>query len=280
MKVENLCLEVTRMCTLECEHCLRGDRRFESMSLETINNIFNGINKINKLVLTGGEPLLAVKQLKEIVHIIKEKSIKIKEIMIITNGTVLSEEILSILEELLIISKLNIAVSYDMFHYLELKRLKLYEERMKNTKILKEKFNAKDYGSLEEPDDKKSLGRVIYPVGRAATLTEERLNEINKMINTKNYLLMNLRSVYGNLSEYNEEKNIIKGFINIDVQGNVTGNDLSFVEEDDLVDKYESNINEIGIIKAVCNHQEYFNEIRKHDIEEHMQKTKKFNESN
>lgn len=26
MKLEKLYLEVTRMCTLECEHCLRGDR--------------------------------------------------------------------------------------------------------------------------------------------------------------------------------------------------------------------------------------------------------------
>ena len=40
MKVENLYLELTRMCTLECEHCLRGDRRNEYMSFETINNVF------------------------------------------------------------------------------------------------------------------------------------------------------------------------------------------------------------------------------------------------
>ena len=45
MKLEKLYLEVTRMCTLECEHCLRGDRENKYMSTKTIENILKDVKK-------------------------------------------------------------------------------------------------------------------------------------------------------------------------------------------------------------------------------------------
>ena len=75
MKVEKLYLELTRMCTIECEHCLRGCRRNEFMSLETINNVLKDIEHIELLLLTGGEPLLALKQIKELLKVVTNYNI-------------------------------------------------------------------------------------------------------------------------------------------------------------------------------------------------------------
>ena len=50
MDVEKLYLEVTRMCNLECEHCLRGNRENSYMSDETIMNALKNIKRIKKII--------------------------------------------------------------------------------------------------------------------------------------------------------------------------------------------------------------------------------------
>ena len=79
MHLWNLYLGVTRICTLECEHCLRGNRRNEYMSLETIDNAFKDVKEIDTLLLTGGEPLLAIKQIREILKQIKKNNVKLSK---------------------------------------------------------------------------------------------------------------------------------------------------------------------------------------------------------
>ena len=65
MNIETLNLEITRRCTLECEHCFRGDSQNSNISEETLKNIFNNVKKIDRLVITGGEPLIAVNELEK-----------------------------------------------------------------------------------------------------------------------------------------------------------------------------------------------------------------------
>ena len=57
--INELLLEITRNCTLECEHCLKGDCQKFNIDDNTLNNVFKDIKSIKTLVLTGGEPLLA-----------------------------------------------------------------------------------------------------------------------------------------------------------------------------------------------------------------------------
>ena len=73
MRIETLYLEVTRMCTLECEHCVRGDRENKFMSSETINNALKDVKEIGLLFFEGGEPLLAIDQILETIEIIKTR---------------------------------------------------------------------------------------------------------------------------------------------------------------------------------------------------------------
>jgi len=79
MYIVSIGLEVTRNCTLACEHCLRGDAQAVNMDLEVIEKIFNNVRGIGTLLLTGGEPLIAVQQLEKIIELIKKKNIKVNE---------------------------------------------------------------------------------------------------------------------------------------------------------------------------------------------------------
>ncbi len=253
MYVESLYLELTRMCTIECEHCLRGDRRNEYMSKETIDNIFKDITEVERLLLTGGEPLLALRQIKEILNVIHKNNIKIDKILLITNCTVLNDDIINTLNELSTDSKLNIQLSYDMFHYLELQRLNLFEKRQKNAEVLKEKFNASEY--FDYKDANKRNKDLIYPIGKAANLSLKRLDEINILKNT-NYDFNN-GSIVPTIAfdtTYLEEDNELYGVVNVDVNGNIVSYSLPFDEEDNEANRYDSNVNKHGLLNASLNY--------------------------
>lgn len=256
MKVKKLYLELTRMCTIECEHCLRGERKEEYMSEETINNIFKDINEVEFLLLTGGEPLLALNQIKKILEVIKEKEIKINCVLLVTNCTVLNEGIMKTLSELSTLTDFELRLSYDMFHYMELNRLNLLETRQENAEVFKDKFKAEDYSDYQNaPQVQRQL---IYPIGRASHLSSERLNEINKMGHT-NYAINN-RDLQDNSPSnifYMESTDTLGGIINIDVNGNVTSSVTTFEKEDEESKKCNSNINELGLLQAALNRGRY-----------------------
>ena len=264
MDIENLFLEVTRMCTLECEHCLRGDRRKEYMSTETINNAFKGVKKVDKLLITGGEPLLAIRQINDVILAIKNNNVKVKEILIISNGTVISERIINVLTELSKLGKLRLPISYDYFHYLELVRLGLLEKRQHNAQVFTQLFASGDYGSFEEP---RCLNKLINPIGKTLKLSPERLGEINRLsgINYRIASETELKMLTDNEVEYDAETNSVDGRVSIDVYGNVTAYSLSFDSEDEEIYKYSSNINEIGLYRAILNFIEYYNTKDKED---------------
>ena len=266
MHLWNLYLGVTRICTLQCEHCLRGNRRNEFMSVETIDNVFKDIKEIDELLLTGGEPLLAIKQIKEILKQIRDNNVKVHKTFIITNCTFLNNEIIDILKEFSNISELELALSFDEFHYVELKRLKLLEKRMNNARILKEMFGAYDYASFE---DKTVKRRSIIKAGRAESLTEERLKEFSG-ISDKTYFLADYRILDRPFAPYYEEETrLVYDKVYVDVNGNVTDIELSFDEEDNEADKYFSNVNEIGLLESILNYRNYSLETHKKYIKEY-----------
>ena len=258
MYIEELHLGVTRMCTIECEHCLRGDRKNEYMSKETINNVLSEVKHIGKLLITGGEPLLATNQIKEIINVIKKNDIKVDNVILISNATVLNDDVIEVLYELKKMPNFKFMLSYDMFHYLELQRLNLLEKRNFNAKIFIDKFGAKEYGK----DDKKDkVDQVQYKrLGRAKNITDEMLAYINSLSNTK-YVLSDdtmdyfIRTVS---VDYHANKNSITGVITVDVNGNITGYGESFEDEDDEVEEYDSNINKLGLTTATENYIEYY----------------------
>ena len=268
MDVEKLYLEVTRMCNLECEHCLRGNREDLYMSDETIINTLKNIKKIGTLLITGGEPLLALRQIRTIIQMIKDNNIKVDEIILITNSTILNKEIISTLKELFIISNFKLYLSYDVFHYLELKRLNLLEQRNKNAKVLKDLFQVEDYRDFKS-DVKYEA--VLIPKGRALTLSQERLEEINQLSRQK-YSLSKIRhdAVSQFNIEYQNPEEQVFGTIYVDVNGNIVSSGQSFAENDLEKENYNSNINELGFIQALINFTEYYKEKSLQKIREYV----------
>lgn len=227
MYVENLHLQLTRNCTLECEHCLRGDRERVNMSTEILDRIFKDVKKVQFLLLTGGEPLLNIEALEHLVELLKSKQIRVNKIILITNGTVLSDRILKVLHELQNYSYLALKLSTDIFHNLELEKKGMKSLRDNNLKIIsKNKFyNFSEYGN-----DKDSYMPVaIINKGRAKTLTSARLAEINRIVKQK-FIINTDYEEHHPLTSIDD--NIVDGNITINVYGYVVSYGLSFEEED------------------------------------------------
>lgn len=233
LNIRTLLLELTRQCNLSCLHCFRGDSENKYMSPEMIEKLFKNIARINTLLLTGGEPFLAVDQLRKITEILNQDRMNIEELIAVTNGTVLSDEILNMLFVLKEKTNFQIRISSDKFHLLELQRNNLEYKKDKNIKLLKKYFNV-----VEMLPDEKVY--VIDRRGRAQNLTQEDLDKINNYGNTKT------KYVFGNdaiLKKYDEiykipniiDDNVVDGTLNIDVYGNITPTYYSFKDEDNNV---------------------------------------------
>ena len=229
LNVRILLLELTRQCNLECMHCFRGDSENKYMKEEIIEKIFNNIARIHTLLLTGGEPLLAINQLKKITDILSQDKMNIKELIIVTNGSVLTDELINMFFIMKEKTNLQIRISSDKFHMLELKKNNLEE----NIKFLKQYFNVIE----ESPNDKVY---IIDKIGRAVNLTKEDIDYINSIGDkTTKYMLGNKKILEKFRNEYPLPKliedNVVDGSLNIDVYGNITPTYYSFKSEDENI---------------------------------------------
>lgn len=93
-------LEITSHCNLKCEYCHNSEysNREDDMTTEEILNLIRNIKQkypINKILLTGGEPLVN----KDVCEIIKQISdLGIKADMV-SNATLLTEDFVKMLED-------------------------------------------------------------------------------------------------------------------------------------------------------------------------------------
>lgn len=94
-----LSLEVTRRCNLNCAHCMRGEAQNIDMSNDIIDNLLVQTNEIEKVLFTGGEPLLALDKIKYFLKEVKGKEIPLYGLQIITNGTCFTNEVIEIIKE-------------------------------------------------------------------------------------------------------------------------------------------------------------------------------------
>ena len=97
INIENLDLIITNKCNLNCEHCNRGQKGDTHMSKKIINASFNQINKINTLIIDGGEPSIALLPLYHLYDYLRNNKVSIENLVTIINGTVYSYDFLDIL---------------------------------------------------------------------------------------------------------------------------------------------------------------------------------------
>lgn len=249
LNIRTLLLELTRECNLSCKHCFRGESENFYMNPNLINKVFKNTARINTLLLTGGEPLLALNQLERLRDVILSDRTNISEIIIVTNGTILTDEIIAILKDISTRANLEIKVSNDAFHELELQKNNLKELKTQNIIKLQELFKV----DLELPNEKVY---IVDRVGRGATLTQEDLDYINtidpsiKYVFGSNRRLEEYRKSYP-LPKLLDEDYIVDGSLNIDVFGNITPTYYSYNAEDRS--RYSNIRGNKTLLKAIKN---------------------------
>lgn len=106
-KIETLSINITNACNMGCAHCLRGDAKTVSyMDERFIPKIFNGIDSIGTVVLTGGEPSLYPGFVRAVADYIVESQTRVDGFFIVTNGKIYSQELVD-------------SVKKVMFHYIK-----------------------------------------------------------------------------------------------------------------------------------------------------------------
>ena len=230
LNVRTLLLELTRQCNLECKHCFRGESEAKYMSVELIEDLLKNVARVNTFLVTGGEPLLAKEQLRKITDIINQDKMNIREFIIVTNGTILTDEIIDMLFQISKKTNLEIRISNDKFHMLELERCNLQKIKQNNIMILKNLFKVTE-------DIQNSKIYFVDKIGRAKSLTQNDIDYINS-IGDKSVKYAFSNDVI--LKKYREEyplprlceDNVVEGSLNIDVNGNITPTYYPFSEED------------------------------------------------
>lgn len=230
LNVNYMYLEITRRCTLECAHCMRGNRQNVDMSEEIIDNALRDVTHIHELDLGGGEPLIVTQIIESIITKIKTYGIKVDKISFTTNGTILTPRVVDTIKKLQDIASLNVRLSHDKFHLLELYIKRLTEKVEQNNEQLTELlgYNPKDKAFVMDDG-------IISRIGRAKKLTQDDLDAINKWLNPTYYhLSFGSPNTLDVVKMYDWEKDIVHvcGSVVISATGYLTQMDKEYEFED------------------------------------------------
>jgi len=87
-------LEVTRWCNMFCCHCLRGDRQKKRMATNIIDMVAERVPDIGTLMVTGGEPLLALDLIEYAVD-----HLNYQNFWLATNGSIFTKKTKEVLKK-------------------------------------------------------------------------------------------------------------------------------------------------------------------------------------
>jgi hypothetical protein len=130
--IESVYWVFTQLCNDLCDHCYndsgpKGARMSEAECMAIIENL---PGKIDRLILSGGEPLADKKLLYKILDRLKERYRGETQIMLQTNGDLINEQILDTLIEKGV-TRIDIA-SIDRFHKFAGERLEMLKALFKS----------------------------------------------------------------------------------------------------------------------------------------------------
>lgn len=263
LNVNYMYLEITRRCTLECAHCMRGERQNLDMSDEIITNCLKDVIHIHELDLGGGEPLLVPQVIEKIIDIIRNNNITVDKISFTTNGTVLTPKVIEVLRSLYEIAPLNVRFSHDNFHLLEiyLKRLKEIVDR--NSVIFTDflGYNPKDKDFVIDDG-------AIHKLGRAKKLTQDELDALNGWIYPTYYHLTNGGPNNLDIIKlYDLDKDVIQvcGNVVVSANGYLTQMDKEYEFEDEGP-IFGINVRDKSLLEAVMQYDTKYKEYSGEDI--------------
>lgn len=261
LNINYLYLEITRRCTLRCAHCMRGDNQGIDISEEVIDNSLKDIVHIHELDLGGGEPLLAPVAIETIINKINEYGIRVDKISFTTNGTVLTPRVIELIGKLQRIAPLNVRLSHDKFHLLEIYIKRIADKVENNNAILTAMLGY-------DPKDKDFVmdDGSIHKVGRAKELTQDDLDAINKWIEPSYYHFTSpCPDRLDVIKIYDWEKEVLHvcGSVVISATGFLSQMDREYDEEDKgLI--FGINVKSNSLLEALIQYENEYN----HYIEE------------
>lgn len=91
IQTNTLCIEVTRRCNMQCEHCLRGDAQNLDISESILEEIAKTIRPAS-VVFTGGEPSLNVSAIERYFQLAEQYGNLPSSFYVATNGATSSEQ--------------------------------------------------------------------------------------------------------------------------------------------------------------------------------------------
>jgi radical SAM protein with 4Fe4S-binding SPASM domain len=98
-RLSSIILEITQQCNLRCKHCYidAGVKKENELTLEEIKKLIDILTHMGVLniMLSGGEPLLHP-HLRDIIEYVRSKPLSV---MVFTNGTLITEEIIQYFKE-------------------------------------------------------------------------------------------------------------------------------------------------------------------------------------
>lgn len=100
IKVDSLIIEVTRRCNMTCDHCLRGDAQNIDIDLRHIDRLFEAVEQVNQITITGGEPSLNPAAIDYITESAKAHDVYIGSFYVATNAKQASQEFIMALLKL------------------------------------------------------------------------------------------------------------------------------------------------------------------------------------
>ena len=231
--IQNLALNVTDNCNLECSHCLRGDRCNKNISDDVIEATLSQVKGVGNLSITGGEPTLAIDRIEKIIDFIITNNIYIEEFTTTINGTIYSEKLLELLkvmdnyindEEVLSM----FAISCDKFHLDEIERLGLLDKYREN---LNKYHESKFFWGVRD------IYVKLFREGRAENLDKSMTVPLKPMKTFITYA--------GKNRKYDRENGLcnIGPLITIGTNGNITECDSS-IEHQNTIYNYGNVLNE------------------------------------
>lgn len=97
IKFRHLDVEITRKCNFRCAHCMRGEAQNVDLSEDNMRRLLEQTDCIEKLVFTGGEPLLNFGGMIKFMTMMTEMNIDLYRLEILTNGSFCHENIVNFL---------------------------------------------------------------------------------------------------------------------------------------------------------------------------------------
>ena len=97
--ISNMILEVTRRCNMACAHCMRGTAENMDMSEIIVDKVLESVNEIQSLVFSGGEPFMNHFIMEYTLKRVKEMSIPVYSVYVVTNGKEVNDEYLKLMDD-------------------------------------------------------------------------------------------------------------------------------------------------------------------------------------